>query len=224
MGSKRGDRNAGSPFGFLAGAQTMTVAKQVLKPDALQQINECAIPLLKTERLILRAPCRGDVAAIVRFAGDRRVAENTARIPHPYGVHDAEHFIASINREPGGATFAIVLKGIAIGICGIDVREAGAELGCWLGAPHWGCGYATEAVRAVIDYGFGELGHEVLQSGARVSNPASRRVLEKCGFQWTGVGLYRIRAINSAAPVDRFRLDRGLWASLKAWGRALQEA
>ena len=49
-------------------------------------------------------------------------------------------------------------------------------------------------------------------AGARVSNPASRRVLEKCGFQWTGVGLYRIRALKSSAPIDRFRLDRGLWA------------
>jgi RimJ/RimL family protein N-acetyltransferase len=48
--------------------------------------------------------------------------------------------------------------------------------------------------------------------GARVSNPASRRVLEKCGFQWTGVGLYRIRALASSAPVDRFRLDRRRWA------------
>ena len=88
----------------------------------------------------------------------------------------------------------------------------------------WGHGYATEAVRAVIDHAFGKLGLQMLQSGARVSNPASRRVLEKCGFQWTGVGLYRIRAINSSAPVDRFRLDRGLWASLKAWGQVRQVA
>jgi hypothetical protein len=59
----------------------------------------------------------------------------------------------------------------------------------------------------------------VLHGGARVSSPASRRVLEKCGFQWTGVGLYRIRALATSAPVDRFRLDRRLWASLKAWGK-----
>jgi RimJ/RimL family protein N-acetyltransferase len=76
----------------------------------------------------------------------------------------------------------------------------------------------------VIDYAFSELGHELLHSGARVSNPASRRVLEKCGFQWTGVRLCRIRAINSAAPIDRFRLDRRLWASLKAWAQARQVA
>ena len=49
----------------------------------------------------------------------------------------------------------------------------------------------------------------MLTAGARISNPASRRVLEKCGFQWTGVGLYRIRAIRSSAPFDRFRLERG---------------
>jgi len=79
-------------------------------------------------------------------------------------------------------------------------------------------------VRAVIDHAFGDLGHDALQAGARVGNPASRRVLEKCGFQWTGVGLYRIRAIKSSAPLDRFRLDRGLWASLKAWGRVKEVA
>jgi hypothetical protein len=44
-------------------------------------------------------------------------------------------------------------------------------------------------------------------------------VLEKCGFQWTGVRLARVLAINSAAPADRFRLDRRLWESLKTLGR-----
>src|SRR5947209_6073521 len=56
-----------------------------------------------------------------------------------------------------------------------------------------------------------------LHAGARVTNPGSRRVLEKCGFQWTGVGLHRIRALASSAPIDRFRLERSIWASLKTW-------
>jgi RimJ/RimL family protein N-acetyltransferase len=182
------------------------------------------IPALKTERLVLRAPSGRDVPAIVAHAGDRRVAENTARIPHPYAAQDAERFIAEANRQEGGVVFAITIEGELIGACGIELRADGVELGYWLGVPFWGRGYATEAARAVIDYGFAALGHEVLQSGARVSNPASRRVLEKCGFQWTGVQLCRIRAISSAAPVDRFRLDRRLWASLKAWGQARQVA
>ena len=53
----------------------------------------------------------------------------------------------------------------------------------------------------MIDHAFSDLGYDTLLAGARVSNPASRRVLEKCGFQWTGVGLYRIRALQSSAPM-----------------------
>jgi RimJ/RimL family protein N-acetyltransferase len=204
----------------------MTLSTQSLPLPLL----ECCVPALKTERLVLRAPRLADVKAITRLANDRRVAENTARIPHPYGVDDAEQFITAINRQDGEATFAIVPKGEStgkgelIGICSVERREGSAEIGYWIGVPHWGHGYATEAVRALIDHAFGELGYDALQAGARVSNPASRRVLEKCGFQWTGVGLYRIRAIKSSAPLDRFRLDRGLWASLKAWGRVKEVA
>jgi RimJ/RimL family protein N-acetyltransferase len=189
-----------------------------------QRHRERCIPVLETDRLTLRAPRLADVKAIVRFAGDRRVAENTARIPHPYRSEDAEQFVAAANRQEGEATFAVLLNGETIGMCGVEPRDGTAEIGYWLGVPHWGQSYATEAVRAVIDHAFGDLGLDVLDAGARVSNPASRRVLEKCGFQWTGVGLYRIRAIKSSAPLDRFRLDRGLWASLKAWGRVKQVA
>ena len=152
------------------------------------------------------------------------MAENTARIPHPYSAADAVAAIAAFNQTGGETVFAIELDGELIGLCGLDARPDGAELGYWLGVAFWNHGYGTEAARAVIDYGFTKLGHDVLQSGARVSNPASRRVLEKCGFQWTGVRLCRIRAINSAAPIDRFRLDRRLWASLKSWGEARQLA
>jgi RimJ/RimL family protein N-acetyltransferase len=184
---------------------------------------ERSVPVLETERLILRAPRRGDVKAIASLLDDRRIAANTARIPHPYSASDAEQFVASANRQDGEATFMVFSGDELIGGCGIDPRED-AEIGYWLGVAYWGHGYATEAVRALVDYAFGELCHETLAAGARVTNPASRRVLEKCAFQWTGVRLTRIRAINSAAPVDRFRLDRGLWESLKSWGRVRRVA
>jgi len=177
------------------------------------------LPVLATARLVLRAPRQGDANAIAALAGDLRVAANTARIPHPYGVTDAEQFIAAADKRGGEASFVVMRGDTLIGVCGFDCRDDGIELGYWLGVPFWGRGFATEAVRALIDYAFGDLHYETLQAGARVTNPASRRVLEKCAFQWTGVRLTRIRAINSAAPIDRFRLDRGLWASLKTWGR-----
>lgn len=181
---------------------------------------ECSIPVLETTRLILRAPRLEDAKAVAMLANDRRIAENTARIPHPYKLKDAEDFISSLHAGSREAAFLVTLPDHtiigAVGIAKIDGQTP--ELGYWLGIPYWGNGYATEAVRAVIDYAFDDLEHDALQAGARVTNPASRRVLEKCGFQWTGVGLYRIRALNSSAPIDRFRLDRGLWASLKSWG------
>jgi RimJ/RimL family protein N-acetyltransferase len=189
-----------------------------------QRSCERSVPVLATERLILRAPRRGDIKTIVRLGNDGRVAENTARLPHPYRTDDAERFIAAVNRLDGETAFVITLAGEPIGVCGVELRESAAEIAYWLGVPYWGHGYATEAVRATIDHAFGALGHDALGAGARVTNPASRRVLEKCGFQWTGIGLYRIRAINSSAPFDRFRFDRGLWASLKAWGRAREMA
>jgi len=186
-----------------------------------ESFRERSIPVLETERLVLRAPRLGDAKAVAVLANDRRIAENTARIPHPYRTADAEDFIATANQ--GSETdFLITLRnGAVIGASGLsEVAGQAPELGYWLGAKFWGKGYATEAVRAVIDHAFTDCDHEALQSSARVTNPASRRVLEKCGFQWTGVGLHRIRALASSAPIDRFRLDRGLWASLKSWAAA----
>lgn len=182
---------------------------------------EGCIPVLETERLVLRAPRLGDVNAVAALANDKRIAENTRRIPHPYKHSDAEDFIAAVNVPGGEIAYAITLPDdTIIGACGIAMQDGAPDVGYWLGGQFWGQGYATEAVRAVIDLAFTELGYDALQAGARVTNPASRRILEKCGFQWTGVGLCRIRALNSSAPIDRFRLDRGLWASLKSWGAA----
>jgi RimJ/RimL family protein N-acetyltransferase len=181
---------------------------------------EGSIPVLETKRLALRMPRLGDAKTMVVLANDRRIAENAARIPHPYKLADAENFVSGANKGPADAVFVITLRGdTVIGACGVTSLDDQAELGYWLGVPYWGKGYATEALHALIDYAFTDLGHEALNAGARVTNPASRRVLEKCGFQWTGVGLYRIRAINSSAPIDRFRLERGIWLALKGWGR-----
>ena len=203
----------------------------LLEPIAAESLREASIPVLETERLVLRAPRLEDAERIAMLANERRIAENTARIPHPYARADAEAFLAAANRSDRETTFVIALTdGMLIGACGLELREgpsaAGTmpELGYWLGAAYWGRGFATEAARALIDHAFTDLELEALQAGARVTNPASRRVLEKCGFQWTGVGLYRIRALKSSAPIDRFRLERSIWASLKSWGRSRRVA
>jgi RimJ/RimL family protein N-acetyltransferase len=184
-----------------------------------ETFRERCTPVLETERLTLRGPRLEDAKAVAQLANDRRIAENTARIPHPYSLVDAEKFIASVNGTNGEIAFLIMRQKVVLGAVGISMSEREPpELGYWLGVPFWGHGYATEAVRAVIDHAFADLEFEALGAGARVTNPASRRVLEKCGFQWIGVGLTRIRALASSAPVDRFRLERAIWRSLKSWG------
>jgi RimJ/RimL family protein N-acetyltransferase len=196
----------------------------VLDIKPLATCPERSIGVLRTERLVLRAPCQADARAIAQLINDRRIAENTSRIPHPYGLADAHAFLAHVNLDPSERAFLITLaEGTIVGGCGLQVSGGGGlEPGYWIGVPFWGRGYASEAARALVDHAFTDLDCERLTCRARVSNPASRRVLEKCGFQWTGVGLYRIRALASSAPIDRFRLDRGIWASLKSWGKMKQ--
>jgi RimJ/RimL family protein N-acetyltransferase len=197
----------------------MTLSERV----PAESFREARISSIATERLVLRAPRRQDVAGVVHLINDRRIAENTARVPHPYTAADAEAFIGRANGAAAARerSYLITLTdGTLVGGCGVGVLGGpDPELGYWIGVPYWGRGYATETAHALVDHAFGDLGYPRLQGRARVSNPASRRVLEKCGFQWTGVSLVRIRALASSAPVDCFRLDRGLWASLKSWGK-----
>src|SRR3569623_1220984 len=115
---------------------------------------------------------------------------------------DAEGIISTANKAVGDAVFLLTLRdGSVAGACSIMCEDDTPELGYWVGAPYWGKGYATEALLAVVDYAFSDLGHEALQAGARVTNPASRRVLEKSGFQWTGDGPPRVRANSMTEPI-----------------------
>jgi RimJ/RimL family protein N-acetyltransferase len=174
--------------------------------------------VLETERLTLRQPTLADVKALVRLANDRRIAENTRRLPHPYSQDHAADFVRATAVDPREIAFLIENNFVPIGMVGINWREPNApELGYWLGVEHWGQGFGTEAARAVIDFFFEEHGVEYLYAGARVTNPASRNILEKCGFQWSGVELHRFEALGSSTPVDRFRLSRSVWSSLKNW-------
>ena len=187
-------------------------------------LREASPCVLETERLSLRRPTLADVKAIARLANDRRIAENTRRLPHPYAPEHAVEFVRYTANEPRELAFLIENNFAPIGIVGINMVEPDApELGYWLGVAHWGQGFGTEAARAAIDYFFEEFSGEHLFAGARVTNPASRNILEKCGFQWTGVELHRFEALGCSTPVDKFRLSRGVWSSLKHWGSSVRK-
>jgi RimJ/RimL family protein N-acetyltransferase len=182
---------------------------------------ELRVSALESERLVLRAPQLADAPAIAALANNRKVAEMTASIPHPYRTEDAESWIAGLTAKAGPVFGVFERKGGAfVGACDYQMRdEAIPEIGYWIGEPFWGRGYATEAVRTMIDHAFTATDLDALAASCRVTNSASRRVLEKCGFQWTGVGLLRVRTLGASVPSDRFRLDRRTWVALRAWGR-----
>src|SRR5215813_6257663 len=106
----------------------------LLEPIAAESFREACSCVLETERLVLRAPRLGDAKAVALLANDRRIAENTARIPFPYKTADAEDFIAGANIG-NEAVFVITLRnGAVIGACGYtEVDRHPPEIGYWLG-------------------------------------------------------------------------------------------
>ena len=171
--------------------------------------------ILITDRLVLRTIGACDAEALTARADNYKVAVMLARLPYPYTLADAHHFIAGVNekREDDGI-FGLYLKPaeIFIGVCCYEWHgEDAPEFGYWLGEPYWGEGYMSEAVQAVIAHAFRVNRHEKLLSGCRLQNLASRRVLAKAGFEH--VGRYEIDSLvlKAKLPGDRFRLTRERW-------------
>ena len=173
-----------------------------------------------TERLTLRAPRESDIAELVELADNRHVAQMLARMPHPYGEAEARAFLAMARMQRSGAVYALTVTrtGAFVGCAGLDARDRGLELGYWIGEPHWNKGYATEAAHALVDLAFSATGIQVLHVSCRVVNPASRRVIHKCGFQYAGQGMMN-SLVAGQVPVERYRLDRRTWNSLRSWAR-----
>jgi len=169
--------------------------------------------VLSTTRLTLRPPAPGDGMALARLANDRAIAIMLTRLPHPYGLAEAEDFIAA-----GGDHFLVLSGDTPVGCVGLATRDGETALGYWIGRPFQGRGYATEAAQALVDHAFATLGLARLAAQCRVLNGASRRVLHKCGFQYAGEGLADTLLCGRVA-VERYRLDRAVWAGLRAWGK-----
>jgi ribosomal-protein-alanine N-acetyltransferase len=147
------------------------------------------VPVITTERLRLRAYELSDVSELTRLIGAREVAANLLRVPYPYSEQDAYNFIVSM-KESSEARFAITRarEGNLIGGIGLRIhpQHPRAELGYWLGMPYWGCGYATEAVRAIVEYGFRTLGRNRIYASTFPENFASGNVLRKIGMHPEG--------------------------------------
>ena len=182
-----------------------------------------SIPNLETERLRLRQLSLKDETLIQKYASDRKIADTTISIPHPYPDDGAKQYIQQKIAEfttGYSITLAIEskLKHKLIGVIGlrdIDSEHSLAELSFWLAAQVWGKGYMSEAIKPVIDFGFKTLSLNRIYAYHMVRNPASGRILQKNGFQSEGLLRQRVRKWGIFEDVMLLSILRRDWQSNK---------
>ncbi|MCT2225115.1 GNAT family N-acetyltransferase [Microbacterium paraoxydans] len=148
---------------------------------------------LTTARLVLHAPTEADVDAITEACQDPEIARWTT-VSSPYFRQDAEDFVALVEQwwEDGSQTvWGVYADDVLVGMVGlhhIGEHPAGghAELGYWVVADARGRGYLVEAARAVLDWGFAELGLARIRWQAVVGNVPSARAARALGFRFEG--------------------------------------
>ncbi|HVE72549.1 MAG TPA: GNAT family protein [Thermoanaerobaculia bacterium] len=144
---------------------------------------------LRTARLTLRPFTLDDAPAVQGLCGAYEVALNTLLIPHPYPDGAAEQWISMHGEhyEQNRVHHFAIDDGQLVGAMGLVMKGDGiAEIGYWIGVPFWGRGYATEAAREVVRYGFEDCGLARIYAGHFSRNPASGKVLAKAGMKHEG--------------------------------------
>ena len=138
-------------------------------------------------------PVRPSHARAVQLLAEDPLIAATTNLPEPYPPDGARNWIRYLlSRRRAGVEYAFAIineRDELVGVNGlVDVSydDKEAELGYWIGRTFWGHGYATAGSRLVLQYGFEVLGLRRLIARPLERNIASRRVLEKLGFCWTG--------------------------------------
>ena len=149
--------------------------------------------MIETERLILCRFKLSDADKVAEMCNDYDVYKGTLALPHPYTKECAENWILRHNANFENEyyfDFAITDKKTneLYGCIGMspNAKNNTGELGYWIGKEYWGCGYATEAVEAMIRFGFEIKGYDRIYARHFASNPASGKVLQKSGMVYEG--------------------------------------
>ena len=170
---------------------------------------------LETERLILRPLESSDIPQLVPLIGSREVAVTTLRIPYPYTEQHARQFIDNAAELSSKNHFGIFRKQDQQLLGGIGLRveeeQSRAELGYWIGFPYWGSGYATEAARALLKYGFDVLQLHRIYASHFAGNEASGNVLRTIGMRHEGCQREHILKWGKFLDSELYGLIRSEW-------------
>ncbi len=149
---------------------------------------------LHLSRSTIRSFRPADAASLAMHIGTSSVTRNMSTIPHPYSLEHADRWIATASSRNPQTQFALVIDDKVVGGIGLEVGDFGrhefgehcAEIGYWLGESYWGQGIMTEALGALTEWAFRELGLVRLHAAVYARNAASARVLEKAGYECEG--------------------------------------
>jgi len=125
---------------------------------------------------------------IQQLANNYTIAKNLRDyFPSPYSLEDAISFLELVPTGVFGHVFALFQGDDFIGVGSLIPQQhehrLNAEIGYWLGEQYWGKGYATDAVKKMVEFAFVELGLSRVYASVYDYNTASMRVLEKSGFE-----------------------------------------
>ena len=179
-------------------------------------------PDLQTARLVLREFALEDAPHVQRLVGEWEVAHTLLIVPHPYEDRMAQEWIATHRPayEAGErVTWAVTLReeGALVGSITLHLHPPhdNAELGYWIGKPYWGLGYATEAAKEVVRYGFEDLDLHRIHASHFGSNPASGKVMRKVGMSPEGVRPEHYKKWETYEDRVDYRLLARDWRNLK---------
>lgn len=178
-------------------------------------MDNAAYPQLETARLTLRQLTAADLPTLVALAGESAVALNTINVPHPYHLADAHQWLRvseAAYAAGEGVTFAIELKQTAefigsIGL-GLEPRFDRAEVGYWLGIPYWNQGLMSEALAAMLRFGFETLGLNKILATHFANNPASGAVMRKNHMVKEAELAQHVKRAGHYLDVVQYRLTR----------------
>ena len=172
---------------------------------------------LGTDRILLRPWREEDAEALFKYASDAEVGPRAGWAPHR-SVEESLEIIRTVFHND--TTWAIVWKETqepigAIGYgpsceCDLPARPDEPTVGYWVGKPYWNRGICSEALRLLLEHVCSTTAIPSLISGHYVDNPASGRVMEKCGFKATGETCYSPKLVGGAdRPTRVLRWERG---------------
>ena len=174
--------------------------------------------IMENKRLLLRPWRESDAEVLFTLASNPDVGPRAGWPPHK-SVEESREIIRTIFNND--STWAVVLKetGEVVGAigygpscdCNLPAREGEPLTGYWVGKPYWNQGICTEALRLMLEHIAKTTNIPSLISGHFIDNPASGRVMEKCGFTATGetcIDLNQYQGDNRPIRVLRLELKR----------------